>query len=274
MPWSWSTEPPPNHEGLEAIAAVYETASGYATWRPSRDLTGTRIDWVYGRLGVPAFTIELTGNTFLTECADLNPILDESLPALHAALALSDRPYLRSRGPKITEARDGLSVAQGDELSLEVLVEAGTVIAGAELTIGRLGGVPSDWPMPHPDLEDALGLAMLAVDGAFDSGSENAMLRLDTNELLVGRHYLVFRAVDTEGSWGPAHAVWLHVEGPGASVTPGILTPPPTPMTATPSATDPPATDLPAPCVRCVYLPALTKTRATHQRVSARRSPS
>jgi len=72
---------------------------------------GDSIDFAYGELGVPAYTIEL-GNDFFETCDVFeNDILPDNLPALVYAAKIADLPYLTPSGPDVvnlTSAKPGL----------------------------------------------------------------------------------------------------------------------------------------------------------------------
>jgi hypothetical protein len=228
VPWGWTEAKSANDLGLWAIGARYSLHNGYETQYSLYPVSGNTRDWGYGELGIPAYVIELQGNSFVAPCAELPGILRQNHDAIDMMLALADRPYQRIHGPETTRLSLRPNRAKAGE---RVTVRARVTdvrggkdrLASAELHLARPAGLPAgDLPLPGEGV--GTGLPMRADDGAFDETSEWVSLDLDTAGLLPGRYYLVVRGADgldeaspTSGFWGSASAVWLEVAGAGTA---------------------------------------------------------
>jgi hypothetical protein len=62
--------------------------------------------------------------------------------------------------------------------------------------------------------EDGSGQPMIAMDGAFDSGSEEVIATVDVGGLSLGEHVLYVHGQDDEGKWGPTAQTVLDVTSP------------------------------------------------------------
>jgi len=62
-PWSWSSEEPPDAHLLRELGGTYAWVAGYRLMQSSRLYFsfGELMDYVYGRYGVPALTVEVYG---------------------------------------------------------------------------------------------------------------------------------------------------------------------------------------------------------------------
>ncbi|MCB0216621.1 MAG: hypothetical protein KDH92_08310 [Chloroflexi bacterium] len=272
IPWGWTRRPAPNAAGLVALAERYIADNGYV-WRTGLYASsGNSRDWAYGELGVPAFTIELEGTDFFGPCDALDGLLDDNLPALEAMLNLADQPYARVRGPEARVEPLALRVEQGSPLTVRARLSSaragGRSIAAAELSLGRPGPLPADWPLPGPDGAPGTGLPMVAADGAFDGAEETVLRVLATEGLPLGRSYVVVRGRSADGDWGPGAAAWVEVLAPptASATATAIATATPTIATATPGATasatvaaTPSAT--PTPTRRVVFIPRAAQRR-------------
>jgi len=106
-------------------------------------------------------------------------------------------------------------VRQGETVTIRARLDetrAGMqAITGAEVLIGRPGGLDAGALYPDPGRPTGQGLAMIAADGAFNSPTENAALELDTTGLAPGRYYVLVRGRDVNDNWGAGVAVFLDV---------------------------------------------------------------
>jgi hypothetical protein len=243
FPWGWTNREAPDAPELRAIADRYaELSGGYDVNNSLYDVSGNTRDWAYGELGVPAFVVELQGRTFFPGCNELAEVVASQRAPLQAALALSDRPYERVYGPEVAELEVAASVPRGAALRVRALLvssrASGLAVSRAELTMGVPGGTAASPDLPSPGVETGSGLAMLAEDGSFDEPVEWASGLVNTGSLAPGTYYVVVKAMDQAGRWGPARAAF-------ASTVP---------------ATEPPATATQEPTVTCTPTPLPTET--------------
>ncbi len=264
VPWGWTSERAPNDEGLAAIAARYADRVGYGWQYALYPVSGNTRDWGYGELGIPSYVIELRDEDFFPNCAALPGRLAANLPGLELAANLSDQPYARIRGPEITELVAEI-VDGGAGLRVRATADDGAHgtegVAAAEVLIDRQGGLDGSAgvELPLSNATHGLGWPMAALDGRFDAVVEALSATLRTDTIGPGRWYVVARARDEAGSWGPSRSTWLNVDGP-------TWTPPP-PATQTPTATATPTAtstpDTPATAVATVTATSTATTTAT-----------
>lgn len=230
VPWGWTTARAPNADDLYAIARRYTAFNGYRVQSALYPVSGNTRDWGYGELGIPSYVIELQGSDFVAPCAELEAVIRQNLEALVMTLGLSDRPYQRINGPEVTRltlrpalAPAGTSVAVSARAT--DLRAGGQRVAAVEMTVGRPGGGPvaAGGGLPVPGAAAGEGVPLIAGDGAFDEVSEDAGGTLAARDLAAGRHYVVVRARDALGRWGPPRAQWIEVldEAPDGRGTPG-----------------------------------------------------
>lgn len=228
VPWGWTEAKSANDLGLWAIGARYSLHNGYETKYSLYPVSGNTRDWGYGELGIPAYVIELQGNSFVAPCSELPGVLRQNHDAIDMMLGLADRPYQRIHGPEAT--RLSLSTARakaGERVRVRARVTdvrgGKDAVASAQVQLARPAGL-SAGNLPAPGDGVDAGLPMQADDGAFDETSEWVSLDLDTTGLLPGRYYIVVRGADaldeaspTSGFWGSASALWLEIGALGSA---------------------------------------------------------
>ncbi len=190
---------------------------------------GGMIDFMYGKLGIPAYTYEI-GPTFGT-CGDFFPpygcqdgidgmprnFWAEMGPSWVYASKISGSPYKTAYGPDAQNlVVDPTTVPGGLPVNLSATIldqrypgEPLTNVAGAEFFIDAPG-------------VDGTGTAMTAVDGTWDETTEDVAVVVDTTGLLEGKHYILVHGMNANGFWGPFTAIFLDVTTPAYGV---MLTP-------------------------------------------------
>ena len=210
VPWGWTTVLPPNNTELMAIGNKFNTLTGN-TYEVSHSLypvSGNTRDWGYGELGVPAYVIELYGNDFFTSCSLLPGVINTMLPVLKYAARIADRPYMRVFGPDAANLTvSPANVVSGFSFYLNAQINdtqnGNQTIAGAEAYLVAQGAVPVGDP--------GTGAAMTAVDGNFNSTTENVRALMNTNGLAAGKYLALARGRDSLNNWGPLSAQWINV---------------------------------------------------------------
>jgi hypothetical protein len=265
----------PDDAGLRTIAFRMPNYNPYKTGTSDEILYGTSgnsYDWVYGKLGVPAYEFEIgpssgtcSGFTPAYSCVD-STFWPLNRPALLYAAKAARQPYTMGQGPTTGN----------------VAVSSGTVAQGASVTLSANAndaayGTSGGTGRPNPTGQNvaaaeyyvdtppwdagAVANAMNPSDGAWNATSENATVSVNTAGLSVGRHSLYVRGKDIGNNWGPVSSVFLTVTAPLATATP---TTPPTATrtpTATPTNTPPPtATNTPLPTNTPTDTPTATNT--------------
>lgn len=207
---------PPNGPEILQLGRKLSYHNGYyARLGSLYPVDGSTKDWAYGRLGIPAYTIEM-GGSFFEPCSNFESTIwpDNLEMLLYAAKAIA-APYTDAVGPDTVgaDATPAL-VAPGDPVTVTASADDtrygpgnGSMpvltVAEAEFTVDIPPWEPAATPLP-----------LQAVDGVFDSGIESVTASLDTTGLGEGRHTLYLRARDSGGAWGVPTAVFLRIQDP------------------------------------------------------------
>jgi PKD repeat protein len=221
-PWGFTSTPTGNNTELVTLGRKFAYFNGY-TPQQAIDLyitDGTTDDFVYGEIGLPAYTFEL-GTDFFQACADFeNTIYPDNLPALIYAAKAVREPYIAPAGPE----------------ALNVLALPGGVVAGTPVTLTATvndtrfnnsnGTEPTqniaaaeyyiDVP-PWITETTPVALPMSPADGNFNSPVEGATAVIDTTGLTEGRHTIFVRGQDANGTWGVFTAAFLYIIDPAVA---------------------------------------------------------
>jgi carboxypeptidase T len=203
-PWGNTNTVAPNGTAMQTLGRKFAYFNNYT---PQQSIglyatSGTTDDFVYGELGVAAFTFEL-GTSFFQPCSDFtSTILPRNLNSLKYALKVARAPYQLPAGP------EAISVAVSGSTLTATLNDArfnnsnGTepsqTVASAEYFI--------DTP---PWKSGATAIAMSASDGSFSSSSEGVTATVNTANLSSGKHIIFVRGKDSSNNVGPVSAVFL-----------------------------------------------------------------
>jgi carboxypeptidase T len=233
--WAYECAPncgqPPNSAQLSTIGHKLADETG-EHMNPTGFLytvDGGMIDFIYGKLGIPAYTYEI-GPTSGT-CGDFFPpygcqdgidgmprnFWAEMGPSWVYANKIAGSPYKTAYGPDTQNiVVDPTTVPSGLPVNLTATIldqrypgEPLTNIAGAEFFIDAPG-------------TDGTGTAVSSVDGAWDETNEAVAAIVDTTGLLEGKHYILVHGLNANGFWGPFTAIFLDVTTPAYGV---MLTP-------------------------------------------------
>ena len=222
--WAWGFGPgeSPNNPQLRTIGRKLADLTG--VMNPSGFIgyavDGSSDDWVYGKLGVAAFTYEI-GPDFGT-CGAFFPSFDcqdgingaprnfwaEMLQSFIYADKIAGTPYITSYGPDTQglSASPYIPIGTPADLSGTVLdnrygSDTLQPITGAEYFIDAPGA-------------DGTGSAMTPADGAWGESNEPVSAEIDTSDLSEGKHYVMVHGKNNDGIWGPFTAVFLDVVPP------------------------------------------------------------
>jgi carboxypeptidase T len=237
-PWGWTTNPPPDAAGLDALGWNLGRLNGtprpaVRTHNASSLISGILDDTLYGQYGVPAYTFNI-GSSFAPSCATLDQIWQAQRPAfMYAAKAVGPAMHATLSRPFGPTPRD-ITISPGlSPVSIEVtgvLSSNYGLISAAVYAIDEPG-------------EDGSGIPM---SGNFGGGVANVSANIDTSALTNGRHLLLVQGRNDTGSWGVFSSAYFTVTG-------NIITPAPTNIpslttttTPTPTATGT-STALPGP---------------------------
>lgn len=214
-PWGFTSNLPPNNNGLKTLGRKFAYFNGYS---PSQAIElyptdGTTDDFAYGELGLASFTFEL-GNTFFESCSSFeSTIFPTNLQALVYAAKVTLTPYLTPAGPEALNVTSNPAlVPLGTPLVISANIndtrfnnsngtEPTQNIAGAEYSIDTPPWVPGVITYP-----------MNPTDGSFNQKVESINAALDTSGLSPGRHTAFLRGQDAAGNWGPISATFFEVQ--------------------------------------------------------------
>ena len=208
-PWEGIDDAPPNLAGLRGLAQKMGFATTFAACQNCflGPASGTNVDFVYEKLGVPAFTYEI-GSSFGESCASFeSAVLPQTVDGLTVALKHTRLPYQASGGPDVTNvtftpgAGSGMVSAVADDSRRAVNgggepLDSAQNIAQVRYTVGQ------------PPWLAAESFALQPQDGAFDDPVETAVVELDASAV-NGTELVYVYAIDTDGDTGPPTAVWV-----------------------------------------------------------------
>ena len=234
--WAYECAPncgqPPNAGQLMTIGRKLADLTG--VMNPTGFLytvDGGTIDWMYGKLGIPAYTFEI-GPTY-GSCGDFFPAYGcqdgidgmprnfwaEMRPSFLYANKIAGSPYKTAYGPDT----QGLSV-NPTSVPAGVPVElSGTVLDQRYSSDPLVPVTAAEYFIDAPGV-DGTGIAMSPTDGAWGGTTESVEVVADTSGLLEGQHYILVHGMNQNGYWGPFTAIFLNITTPayGVMVTPEI----------------------------------------------------
>ena len=230
--WAYECAPtcgqPPNGAQLQTIGN--KLADLTTRMLPAHFLytvDGGTIDYVYGKLGIPAYTFEIgpvsgtCGNFFPSyDCQDgINGaprnFWGEMKPALLYANKIAGSPYITAYGP------DTLNLSATPQENPTLFDLAGNVIDQRYPGDPLQPIIAAEYFIDAPGTDGA-GFAMSPSDGNWGGTSENVEAVVDASGLSQGRHYLLVHGKNDDNFWGPYTAVFIDVSTPtyGLALTP------------------------------------------------------
>lgn len=211
--WPWGTTAQVTGNDA-ALARLGKRLAWFGGYTPQQSIElyatdGTTIDFAYGELGVPAYTLEL-GIAFFESCSEAEAnTLPQNLATLRYAARTLHAPYRLPAGPDaLTLSAQPDLVDTGQAVTISARLDDGRyqqpgpespshAIAGADVVLG----LPWD--------PAAIRLPMAASDGAFNTSAENATVQIAGSALPVGRSLLYVQGIDAAGESGPPAAVFV-----------------------------------------------------------------
>jgi len=210
-PWGYTSINAPNYTTLKMIGDKFATYNNY-TSKSSSDLyptSGGSTDWVYGELGIPAFTFEL-GMSFMPSYG----IIDseqwpENKPALIYAAKIARTPYKLVKGPDSSDIT--FSSNTGGLIKVSAKIDdsenGGANISSAELCIGY-----PNW------ISNSVTFQMLPDDGNFDSPIEIVSANVPIHDFNPDTELIFVSGSDADENYGPATAAFA-----SSTPEPGLL---------------------------------------------------
>ncbi|HKP51033.1 MAG TPA: M14 family zinc carboxypeptidase [Chloroflexia bacterium] len=276
-PWGYTSNFAPNRTDLRNIGRhmsspnVQPVGNGYEYCQNTECLyivDGDEKNWAYGELGIPAYSLELSGANFFPpyNCLDNAGCTSSGLgiwPENRGALLhhskIARTPYLLTRGPDAnTVATSPMTVTQGTSSQLTASLNYNWMGSDGQVNAYLQNIAAAEYYIDTPPWAGGTGIPMAPTDGTFNSPTEGAQATIDTSSIPVGRHIIFVRGrgvTDYGGfqSWGPITAEWLTVTA-GGSPTPTST--PFTPTAIPTNTTGPSATNTTIP-------PTATRTRTS-----------
>ncbi|MBN2551078.1 MAG: hypothetical protein JXB15_18090, partial [Anaerolineales bacterium] len=227
-PWGFTYDVPPNGTALQTLGRKFAYFNSY-TPQQAVDLyytDGTTDDFVYGDLGIAAYTFEL-GTSFAEPCYNFEEtILPDNLPALIYAAKAARTPYLTPAGPDVVSpAASPSDVEPGAAIQLSATINDTRYFTGGSSSEPSQPIVAAEYYLDIPPWDAAsspVSYTMSAADGVFNSVSEVVTATLDTTSLDGGWHMVYFRGQDAAGSWGAVSAVFIYIWPPNKLYLPNI----------------------------------------------------
>lgn len=213
-PWGFTSSLAPNSSALQTLGRKFAYFNSYT---PEQSIylyptDGTTDDFAYGRLGLPAYTIEL-GTAFFQDCNSFrNIIVPDNIQALLYAAKASQAPYQIPSGPDAFDVQMlPSSAALGDSILVQATLDD-RLVAGGEPT-QNISAAEYSIDQP-PWINGTPTYPLQAADGAFDARFESVQATLDTSGLTHGKHTLYVRGRDASGNWGPVSAFFFAIIDP------------------------------------------------------------
>lgn len=230
-PWGFDETPTGNATEFRTLGRKFALYNGYEPVQAIElyPTDGTTDDFAYGTLGVAAYTFEI-GTEFFQSCTTFeNTVYPDNVAALKYAAKALRTPYITPSGP------DSLNLALS-----ETTVEAGTTVTlTAQINDNRFStenGTEPTQPIASANVfidvpswgTNPTPIALQAVDGTYDTVTENVVGTIDTTNLAAGRHLLFVEGTDQSGITGAVTAIFLDITEPPTAITMGTLTATPT----------------------------------------------
>jgi hypothetical protein len=287
-PWGYTSNLAPNQPDLRNIGRhmsspnVQPVGNNYEYCQNTDCLyivDGDEKNWVYGELGSPGYSLELAGDGFfpaypcldnppgVNGCTDSDPYIGIGLwPQNRGALLYHSKivrtPYLLTRGPDTNVASAVVTTTQGSAVQITSAINYAWNGARDNQPNNYLQNVAAaEYYIDTPPWAGGTGVPMTAVDGSYDSPTEQVQASIATGSISLGRHIIFVRGrgVNNYGgfqSWGPVSALWLWVTGQGSPTVTSTVAPsatntplPPTSTrTSTATMVPPSVTTTPSTC--------------------------
>lgn len=217
-PWGWTTSASPNAADLRGLAVRYTSfPNRYAVSTALYPVDGNTRDWAYGELGIPAYVIELDSDDFYASCSLLPGIVNENIPAMLNITKMADQPYLRIHGPQANGAiQVSVSGTQATITATVTFAWTGcTTYSPCTNPFSQNVGA-AELYIDTPPVRGGTPIAMQAVDGSFNSPTEQVRVTTDISALTSGQHLVFVRgrgvnSYQTLETWGPVTAAFMDV---------------------------------------------------------------
>jgi len=186
---------------------------------------GASDDNAYASLGVPAFTIELGGGTFQSDCPTFqDSILPDNLEMMKYASRVLHAPYQLPAGP------DSQSILiepnlpfPGETIHVSAVADDTrfSTANGTEATQNIVGANAYFDVVPWQAA--AVANPMVASDGSFNATAENVSADLSTSGLAAGQHLLFVQSRDSGGAGAPNAVFFNLVDAASVAILNGVV---------------------------------------------------
>jgi hypothetical protein len=207
---------------LETLGRKFGFYNGYEVCQSGEpgciyQTSGSTDDWMYGELGVAAYTFEL-GSQFFESCSYFEDnIVPENLPALLYAFKAARRPYQSPSGPESLEL----------ELNADHIPPGAEIVLTAQADDTRYNSsgwgdepvqniIAARFSIDQPSwMEGATTYPIAPLDGDFDNPVESLSVIINSAGWSMGRHTLFVESQDADGNWGVPSAIFLWITAEG-----------------------------------------------------------
>ncbi len=213
-PWGTTSTPAPNGIQLQTLGRKFAYWNSYS---PEQAIglyptDGTTEGISYGELGIPSYTFEL-GTKFFQSCSSYaGTIIPDNMPALIYAAKVVRTPYVTPSGPNTDDVILGpATVMPGSAVTLSA-VASDARFNNSNGTESTQSITAAQYYIDIPPWEsDATPIDMSALDGDFNSTTEEIHTIIDTTGWELGSHTIFVRSQDTSGVWGAVSAEFLTI---------------------------------------------------------------
>ena len=222
-PWGFAPGTAPNNAQLATIGRKLADITGVMapTGGIGYLVDGASDDWVYGKLGVAAFTYEIGPD--YGSCWGFFPpygcqdgidgmprnFWAEMKDSFIYASKIAATPYITAYGP---DSQALLVTPNKVPRGLPVIL-TGTVLDQRYSGDTLQPVTAAEYFIDTPGA-DGTGFAMSPADGTWGNTSEAVEAQVDTFGVDQGLHYLLVHAKNDEGVWGPLTAVFFEISAP------------------------------------------------------------
>ncbi len=204
-PWSWSAQKAPNSSDLKRLGVRLAAPLGYETCQTGNpsclyQVDGEYTDWAYGKLGVPAYTIEY-GTAFFQQCDYFESVmLEPAIESLLKGFKYARQPYALAQMPemRLLSLSDTV-VRRGEPITLSATISQDGHSNGEGIGIQATVDEPS-WVNQNLTTQRDQSIQPATATIPYSA-------TIETSSLSLGQHREYIEFVDGAGNTGITYAV-------------------------------------------------------------------
>ncbi|KAL3817785.1 hypothetical protein ACHAXA_005818 [Cyclostephanos tholiformis] len=242
FPWGYADLKSPDDEAFQALGRKVAYHPNYKLWGPGSPnfayaASGDSSDFMYGKLGVASFGLEI-GQSFYEDCDIFeNDIVPNLLPSLLYAAKIASKPFSLVKGPDIIDL--SLSISTDDtNVMIITVVASDNQLANGYVTGEQGVAYVRLYLDVHPnDYVDGDDVTFDMAPSSSDDGQTFVLELSLPHGLEPGQHALFVQATDGDGYVGPVSSVFFDFES--ADTTSPTTDPPSASLSSSPSTDQP-----------------------------------